>query len=518
MERVMAVNHSRSQIIDGKTIPLNKDGRPVLQTATKDTRGGIRVGRNIVMEGDVLNAVDTVYDDSEVRGDIADVASQVADVANRTFKTVNGISILGEGDITSASGPQGPEGPQGPQGEKGDVGEMGPRGFDGDIGPQGPEGPIGPPGEKGEMGLPGLDGEQGPQGPEGPQGPAGPEGPPGPQGDPGEPGPAGPAGLPGEPGLPGPAGPMGLRGPEGPQGPPGEKGADGRSLTITGRVDSEAALPEGLGEDDQGKGYITQDTGDLHVWSGTGWTNVGPVQGPKGDPGPPGEPGAPGEPGPPGEKGDPGPAGSPGVNGKTPTISIGTVTTLNPGSKATATITGTSPTLKLNLGIPRGADASADPALTYTYEMGPTSSSTPYGTINMIEKATITIANGKLVKINFPMFAVVSGSSSKGQISGGVGYETKFTFDLSNTTISSYSKQRGVVSFVNNSSIEAAHPGAMSVIQVGSNVKAGPNVSAWFEVYNKLVTIKFKQIGDDVPDQSAASLVMMHPSIMFTYN
>ena len=44
------------------------------------------------------------------------------------------------------------------------------------------------------------------------------------------------------------------------------------------------------------------------------------------------------------------------TNVQTPNISIGTVTTLNAGSKATASITGTTPNLVLNLGIPKGAD------------------------------------------------------------------------------------------------------------------------------------------------------------------
>lgn len=42
--------------------------------------------------------------------------------------------------------------------------------------------------------------------------------------------------------------------------------------------------------------------------------------------------------------------------GPTPNLTIGTVTTLDPGSKATATITGTPEDPVLNLGIPRGVD------------------------------------------------------------------------------------------------------------------------------------------------------------------
>ena len=55
-----------------------------------------------------------------------------------------------------------------------------------------------------------------------------------------------------------------------------------------------------------------------------------------------------------GEKGIDGKNGKNGENGVTPNISIGTITTLAPGTKATASITGTTPNLTLNLGIPKG--------------------------------------------------------------------------------------------------------------------------------------------------------------------
>ena len=54
-----------------------------------------------------------------------------------------------------------------------------------------------------------------------------------------------------------------------------------------------------------------------------------------------------------GNKGDTGAAGA---DGKTPNLTIGSVTTLEAGQNATASITGESPDLTLNLGIPKGAD------------------------------------------------------------------------------------------------------------------------------------------------------------------
>lgn len=62
-----------------------------------------------------------------------------------------------------------------------------------------------------------------------------------------------------------------------------------------------------------------------------------------------------------GEKGDTGPrgpAGPKGDTGATPNIQIGTVTTLEAGSNATASISGTAENPLLNLGIPKGADGS----------------------------------------------------------------------------------------------------------------------------------------------------------------
>lgn len=53
-------------------------------------------------------------------------------------------------------------------------------------------------------------------------------------------------------------------------------------------------------------------------------------------------------------RGQTGAQGTPGQDGQTPTISVGSVTTLDPGQDATAEITGETPNLTLNLGIPEG--------------------------------------------------------------------------------------------------------------------------------------------------------------------
>lgn len=129
-------------------------------------------------------------------------------------------------------------------------------------------------------------------------------------------------GIQGEQGERGPQGPQGIRGPQGPAGERGEKGNDGTSVTITGNVEDVSELPSGLTESDAGTGYITNNDGNLHVWSGTEWVDVGPIRGPqglRGEPGLDGEQGVPGERGPRGEvgpQGPEGPQGKPGAKGE----------------------------------------------------------------------------------------------------------------------------------------------------------------------------------------------------------
>lgn len=91
----------------------------------------------------------------------------------------------------------------------------------------------------------------------------------------------------------------------------------------------------------------------------------GAFKGDKGDTGATGPQGPAGADGAKGDKGDPGAAGSQGPQGEqgpagadgiTPSLTIGTVSTLDAGSNAFATITGTKENPVLNLGIPKGAD------------------------------------------------------------------------------------------------------------------------------------------------------------------
>ncbi len=204
---------------------------------------------------------------------VRDGAATIRQLAERVETTIAGLPTGGGGTGTV-----------GPKGDKGDPGPEGP------IGPIGPQGPIGPAGAKGDKGDKGADGVRGPEGP---------------------------AGAKGDTGAAGAKGDPGPRGPEGPAGADGADGADGRSVTITGTVPNAAALPV-LDAGDAGSGYITADTGDLHVWSGLEWTNVGKIQGPigpEGPRGPEGPVGAKGDTGAAGAAGDPGPRGPEGPVG-----------------------------------------------------------------------------------------------------------------------------------------------------------------------------------------------------------
>ena len=96
---------------------------------------------------------------------------------------------------------------------------------------------------------------------------------------------------------------------------------------------------------------ITGPTGPIGP---TGPQGVQGIQGIQGLTGPTGPAGLDGEIGP------TGPTGPAGLDAETPTITIGTVTTGDPGTEASATITGTAPNFVLNLTIPQGPTGPAE--------------------------------------------------------------------------------------------------------------------------------------------------------------
>jgi len=97
-------------------------------------------------------------------------------------------------------------------------------------------------------------------------------------------------------------------------GPTGATGPAGTSVTIVGNVATSADLnPSYTGN--VGDGYITNDTGDLWVWSGSTWTNVGKISGPTGSTGPTGATGEQGVQGATGDQGSTGLTGATGSQG-----------------------------------------------------------------------------------------------------------------------------------------------------------------------------------------------------------
>lgn len=173
-----------------------------------------------------------------------------------TFKTINGESILGSGDI-EISGGSGEVGPQGPQGDKGDKGEKGDKGDTG-VGVQsvaqtttsnadGGSNVVTVTltdgtkstftvmnGSKGSQGEKGDTGETGPQGPQGEQGIQGVQGIQGPKGE---------TGATGADGAQGPKGDKGDKGDTGANGTNGTNGKDGADgATFTPSVDSAGNL------------------------------------------------------------------------------------------------------------------------------------------------------------------------------------------------------------------------------------------------------------------------------------
>lgn len=148
----------------------------------------------------------------------------------------------------------------------------------------------------------------------------------------------------------------------------GPAGKDGSSLTLSGSVANYASLPTGLTAADAGKAWIVNSDGLMYTWSGSAFPASGQgvaVKGPKGDDGH--SPALAWS----GTKltvdGVPGPdlKGPAGTSPATPAFTT-SATTLDAGSPATATVSGTYPNLALTLGIPRGPKGDTGPAASVT--------------------------------------------------------------------------------------------------------------------------------------------------------
>lgn len=99
---------------------------------------------------------------------------------------------------------------------------------------------------------------------------------------------------------------------------------------------------------DKGDAGAKGDKGDPFTYADFTPEQLTALKGAKGDKGDKGDTGAKGD------KGDRGDTGAKGADGQTPNITIGTVTTGAAGTNASASISGTTPNLTLNLTIPKG--------------------------------------------------------------------------------------------------------------------------------------------------------------------
>lgn len=172
--KVTKSNHPRIDS-EGNLLPFEDGDGYTLPTASKTEKGGIKVGENLSIDGETLNAKDTLYDDSELRDEIGSIDRDVVAledsvnskqdelISGYNIKTINNESVLGEGNITVESGEQGfspiidvnptedgyeititdlhgaetvtlkngVDGADGAKGEKGEIGLTGPRGLQG---------------------------------------------------------------------------------------------------------------------------------------------------------------------------------------------------------------------------------------------------------------------------------------------------------------------------------------------------------------------------------------------------
>jgi hypothetical protein len=154
----------------------------------------------------------------------------------------------------------------------------------------------------------------------------------------------GPEGPKGDKGDTGSAGADGADGSAGPQGPKGDTGANGTSATVT--VGTVTTGDEGTDASVTNAG--TESAAVLNFTIPRGADGAQGSTGPKGDTGATGAKGDPGDQGPKGDTGDTGPAGT------AASITVGTVTTGEPGSSASVTNSGTSSAAVLDFVIPQG--------------------------------------------------------------------------------------------------------------------------------------------------------------------
>ena len=215
-----------------------------------------------VNASDVSTFNGEVYHNSNVNVGTGITLYQSNGQVHATGFYVNGQEITGGGEGGGAQGTQGIQGIQGIQGETG-------------TGTQGATGA----GTQGTQGIQGIIGVQGTTGTQGPS-----DGADGAQGTQGTQGTAGFSGSNGAQGATGSQGVQGTRGQLGIDGTQGTQGTSGTSVQIQGSVTLNTDLPgwPNSYSGSIGDGYIVTDTGNLWVWNGSSWDDVGNITGPQG--------------------------------------------------------------------------------------------------------------------------------------------------------------------------------------------------------------------------------------------
>ena len=183
-----------------------------------------------------------------------------------------------------------------------------------------------------------------------------------------------------------------------------ENGFDGTEAEWLASLKGATGAAGANGKDgENGKTPYVGENGNWYI----GANDTGkPSRGAKGDKGEPGATGAKGDKGDPGAKGDKGEPGSPGAKGDkgdkgdtgaTPNLSIGTVTTLEAGQNATASMGGTAESPVLNLGIPKGAkgEPGQDGSVDIATSVSPSSTDSEVPSA----KAVYTFVTGKIGEI-----------------------------------------------------------------------------------------------------------------------
>ena len=162
----------------------------------------------------------------------------------------------------------------------------------------------------------------------------------------------------GDKGDTGDQGPQGIQGPEGPQGEKGDQGIQGIQGQKGDKGDIGPAPNLSIGSVTSGQTASATVTGTNPNYQ----LNLVLPQGPKGDTG---DQGPIGQTGPKGDQGDQGPQGEKGEKGDTgntgpaPNLTIGTV---QGGTSANASISGSNPIYQLNLTLPKGDTGAQGPA------------------------------------------------------------------------------------------------------------------------------------------------------------